>query len=144
MNRPADMAEAYIRFYETMTPESLARLPDLATPEIHFVDPFNDVTGIEPMRRILAKMFADLAEPRFVVTHRAWDGDVCFLRWRFTARGKAGGAAWIIEGMSELHFAADGKVASHVDYWDSGRQFYEKLPLLGSVLRLIRRRLAAG
>jgi hypothetical protein len=144
MNKPADMAEAYIRFYETMTPESLARLTELVTPEIHFVDPFNDVTGIEPMRRILAKMFADLAEPRFAVTHRAWGGDVCFLRWRFTARGKNGGAEWVIEGMSELRFAADGKVASHVDYWDSGRQFYEKLPLLGSVLRLIRRRLAAG
>jgi hypothetical protein len=136
-------ADAYIHFYETMTPESLARLPELVTPDIHFVDPFNDVTGIAPLRRILAKMFEDLHEPRFVVTHRAWSGEVCFLRWDFTARAKSG-AAWKIAGMSELRLAPDGKVASHIDHWDSGRQFYEKLPLIGAVLRLIRRRLAAS
>ncbi len=136
-------ADAYIHFYETMTPDSLARLPELVTPDIHFVDPFNDVTGIAPLRRILARMFADLREPRFVVTHQAWSGEVCFLRWDFTARSQSG-APWKIEGMSELRFAPDGKVARHVDHWDSGRQLYEKLPLIGAVLRLIRRRLAAN
>ena len=58
--------DAYIRFYETMTPESLARLPELVTPDVHFVDPFNDITGVAPLRRILARMFEDLREPRFV------------------------------------------------------------------------------
>lgn len=138
-----DRAAAYIRFYETMTPESLARLPDLVTPDLHFADPFNDVRGIAAMQRILAKMFADLREPRFVVTHHAWDGELCFLRWRFTARSKSGDP-WAIEGMSELRFAADGKVASHIDHWDAGKQFYEKLPLIGALLRLIRRRVAAN
>lgn len=134
-------ADAYIRFYETMTPDSLVRLPELVAPDIHFVDPFNDVTGIAPLRRILAKMLEDLHEPRFVVTHQAWSGDICFLRWDFTARSKSG-EAWRIEGMSELRFAPDGKVASHIDHWDSGRQFYERLPLIGAALRFIRRRLA--
>lgn len=137
-----DRAEAYIRFYETMTVESLAGLPEIVTPDVRFADPFNDVTGVVPMRRILEKMFADLAEPRFRVTHRAWDRDHCFLRWKFTARSKANGEAWVIEGMSELTFAPDGRVASHVDHWDAGRQFYEKLPVIGGLLRLIRRRLA--
>ena len=136
-------AEAYIRFYGTMTPDSLARLPELVPPDIHFVDPFNDVTGIAPLRRILVKMFADLSKPRFVVTHRAWSGAVCFLRWDFTARSQSG-EAWKIEGMSEFRFAPEGKVASHIDHWDSGRQFHEKLPLIGAAPRLIRRRLAAN
>jgi len=45
--------------------------------------------------------------------------------------------------MSELTFDSDGKVARHVDHWDAGKEFYEKLPLLGGVLRAIRRRVAA-
>lgn len=138
-----DRVAAYVQFYETMTRDSLARLPELVTADLHFVDPFNEVVGIAPMRRILEKMFDDLDAPRFQVTHRAWDGELCFLRWRFTARSKSG-EPWTIEGMSELRFAADGKVKSHIDHWDSGRQFYEKLPLVGALLRLIRRRLAAG
>lgn len=139
-----DPARAYIRFYETMTPESLARLPEFVTSDIHFVDPFNDVTGVERMRRILEKMFADLAQPHFAVTHSAWDGDVCFLRWDFEARGRAEGDKWIIAGMSEIRFAPDGRVSSHIDHWDSGRQFYEKLPVLGALLRFVRRRMAVG
>jgi steroid Delta-isomerase len=45
--------------------------------------------------------------------------------------------------MSELTFDSDGKVARHIDYWDAGKHFYEKLPLLGALLRAIRRRVAA-
>ena len=50
----------------------------------------------------------------------------------------------IIQGASRLQFAADGRVASHRDYWDSGRELYEHLPLLGVLLRALRRRLGAG
>lgn len=144
INAMEERARAYIRFYETMTPESLAHLADVVSPDIHFVDPFNDVVGVDDMRRILQKMFADLAEPRFAVTHCAWDGALCFLRWRFTALSKDKGESWTIDGMSELRFAPDGRVASHIDHWDAGRQFYERLPLLGGILRFIRRRLAVA
>lgn len=140
----ADPAAAYVHFYETMTPLSLDRLDTLVTPDVRFVDPFNDVTGLVAMRRILERMFADLHEPRFRVTHRAWDGATCLLRWRFTARGKSNQNEWLIVGMSELAFAPDGRVSSHIDHWDAGRQVYEKLPVLGAVLRVIRRRLAAA
>ena len=63
MDLPAnDPARAYIRFYETMTAESLDRLPEVVAPDIRFVDPFNDVSGLAAMRRVLEKMFAKLEE----------------------------------------------------------------------------------
>lgn len=139
-----DPARAYIRFYESMTPESLDRLPEVVAPDIRFVDPFNDVTGIAAMRRILEKMFADLGNPRFVVTHCAWAGQTCLLRWRFSALGRSDATEWLIVGMSELEFAPDGRVRSHIDHWDAGRQVYEKVPVLGALIRFIRRRLAAA
>lgn len=145
MNLPAnDPARAYVRFYETMTAESLDRLPEVAAPDIRFLDPFNDVTGLAAMRRILEKMFAELGNPRFVVTHCAWAGPTCLLRWRFTAMSRNDGAEWVIVGMSELEFAPDGRVRSHIDHWDAARQVYEKVPVLGALIRFIRRRLAAG
>jgi predicted ester cyclase len=137
-----DRAEPYVRFYETMTQDSLSLLPDLVTHDVHFVDPFNDVRGVAALQRVMLKTLHDLPGHRFVVTHRAWDGDTCLMRWQFDAEAK-GGLKLSFAGMSELAFAADGKVARHVDHWDAGKEFYEKLPLLGAVLRAIRRRVAA-
>jgi len=137
-------AARYGAFFETMTPASLDRLADVVTEDIHFIDPFNDTVGQEALRRILTAMYADTEAPCFRVTHRAFDGDVCFLRWVFTARVKALGGDWRVEGMSELRFAPDGRVCQHIDHWDAARQFYERLPVLGWILRRLRRRLGHG
>ena len=139
---PPDRAEPYVRFYEAMTQDSLSRLPDLVTHDMHFVDPFNDVRGVAALQRVMLKTLHDLPGHRFVVTHRAWDGDTCLMRWLFEAKAK-GGLKLSFAGMSELTFDADGKVARHIDHWDAGKEFYERLPLLGAVLRAIRRRVAA-
>ncbi|HGP4674712.1 TPA: nuclear transport factor 2 family protein, partial [Vibrio cholerae O1] len=39
-----------------------------------------------------------------------------------------------------LHFA-EGKVTYHRDYFDMGEMLYEQLPVLGQVIRAIKRRL---
>ena len=136
--------DAYIRFYETMSPDSLSELDRLVTPDVIFRDPFNEVQGPEAMRRIFTHMFDTVAGPRFYVTHRAFDGAVCFLRWRFTGIVAAmGKRPWTVEGVSEIHFGEDGKIRAHIDHWDAAGQFYARLPVVGPIFRLIRRRARA-
>ena len=133
---------AYVAFYEGMTPDSLDRLEELCSPSVRFRDPFNDVTGVAAYRAILARMFEDVAAPRFTVIDRALSGRVAYLRWDFTFQPRKGGAPWRIEGMSEVHFDDQGRVAAHLDHWDSGSQFYGRLPLLRHLIGLIRKRLS--
>ena len=40
----------------------------------------------------------------------------------------------------QLHFAPDGRVADHRDYWDPAEELWQKLPLLGPPVRWLRRR----
>ena len=55
------------------------------------------------------------------------------------------GNSWqAIVGATRLRFDAQGRVAEHRDYWDAAQELYEKLPLIGSVLRAIRRRSRSG
>ena len=44
-----------------------------------------------------------------------------------------------IRGATHLRFAADGRVSFHRDYWDAAEELYEKLPLLGSLMRGLKR-----
>jgi len=134
--------DAYIHFFETLQPDTVGRLDDLATPDVHFQDPFNDVHDRDRFKRALARMFEDVEAPRFRVTDRAVGGDGVYLRWTFTFRAKGKRATWAIEGMSALRFNPDGRVSQHIDHWDAAGQFYEHLPGIGLLLRVIKRRLA--
>ena len=72
----------YIRYYETLSRATVGALRGLAAPELRFTDPFNDLTGVERVVRMLERLFDELEEPRFAVTDRALSGPVWYLRWR--------------------------------------------------------------
>jgi len=37
----------------------------------------------------------------------------------------------------------DGRVNSHRDYWDAAEELYEKLPLMGLLMRFLRRTMSS-
>ena len=133
---------AYAEFYEQLTPDTIDALDALCAPNIRFRDPFNDVTGLAAYKTILARMFQDVDEPRFVVADWALSGRVAYLRWDFTFKPQGGRRSWHFEGMTEVQFDDQGRIAAHLDHWDSGTQFYARLPLIGAVIRRIRKRLS--
>ena len=44
-----------------------------------------------------------------------------------------------IRGGTFLRLDAQGKVLEHRDYWDSAEELYEKLPVLGALMRWLRK-----
>jgi steroid Delta-isomerase len=130
----------YCEWFETLSPDSLDSIDSVFTPDARFADPFSDVRGQQQIARIFTHMFERAPDSRFVVRERAFSGSTWFLYWNMTFTSSSG-KPWSIEGTSRITLATDGRVAEHVDYWDAGKQFYEHLPILGPVLRLVRRRL---
>jgi steroid delta-isomerase len=134
-----------VTLFEALRREDLARLDAYYTPDAWFKDPFNEVRGLEPVRNIYRHMFDTLEGPRFRVTSRIASGDECFLAWefRFGFRGWRRGQEQLVQGSSHLQLAPDGRIARHRDYWDPAEEVYEKLPLLGALMRWLKRRAAA-
>ena len=131
-------------FYEGLTPAKLEDLPIYYASQARFKDPFNDVVGVPAIRAIFQHMFETLENPRFVV-HQAW-GDLAqsFLTWTLYFHTRTGNQvrAWEIHGATHVQWDADQRVVLHRDYWDAAEALYEKLPLLGSLMRFLKRRLA--
>ena len=124
-----------------LSPESLSDLCDYVTPEVHFGDPFNDVYGVTAMRRIFDDMFKAVSNIEFKVDRMAIDRDTALMGWAFT--GELRGQPIKLEGMSRITFDASGCVTAHIDHWDSATQFYIRLPVIGWLLSIVRRRAAA-
>ena len=127
--------------FEHLTPADVARLGEWYTPDARFKDPFNEVQGVAAIQRIFAHMFETLDEPRFVIREAIVQRDQCFLSWDFLFRMKRLRRDILtVHGGSHLVFAADGRVALHRDYWDAAEELYEKLPLVGGLMRWLKRR----
>jgi steroid Delta-isomerase len=131
-----------IAFFETLSPASLASIGEIYTEFARFKDPFNDVRGATAITEVFEHMFRSLHEPRFVVTGQIVDGNQAFLTWEFHFRFQRFNTTTqqIVLGGSHLQLAPDGRISEHRDYWDAAEELYEKLPVVGSLMRWLKAR----
>jgi hypothetical protein len=131
-----------VGFFEALQPADVARMGEFYTAEAGFKDPFNEARGLAEVQRIFSHMYVALDQPHFVVTGQLIDGAQCFLTWNFVFRFKRfSPTVWqTVRGGSHLQLNAVGLITLHRDYWDAAEELYEKLPLVGSLMRWLKRR----
>jgi ketosteroid isomerase-like protein len=135
--------QAVVALFESLSVADLPALRGLYAADARFKDPFNAVQGLPAIAAIFQHMFRQVDAPRFVVRDIVAAGDELFLTWDFDFRTRGTGArAMHIHGASHLRFGAGGQVVLHRDYWDAAEELYEKLPLVGSLMRWLKRRAA--
>ncbi len=134
--------QAIVDFFENLTPASAAQCGHFYDPHARFKDPFNDVTGLENVVGIYEHMYEALHEPRFVVTGRIVQNGQCVLLWDFLFRFKRFNTQTVqtVHGSSHLVLGGDGKIVLHRDYWDVAEELYEKLPVVGALMRWLKKR----
>ena len=49
--------QSYMDYFEQLSMDNLDQLDRVMTEDVHFVDPFNDVQGLESVRKIFVHMF---------------------------------------------------------------------------------------
>lgn len=137
-------ASAYAKFYETLSPATtLEEYGVFFDSHSKFSDPFQSVVGLRAIHNIFVDMYAKLHEPHFVVDEIVASSDVAYLKWRFVFALESHKEPQSFCGLSRVVFSPSAKVKSHEDFWDAASNVYEKIPLLGSLLRFIKRKLHA-
>ncbi len=137
-----ESVDTIVHAFETLDPRDIDTLESLYAADARFKDPFNDVRGWPAIAAIFRHMEVSLVQPRFVITGRIVDGRQCFLTWEFHFAFKrfAVGQQQCILGASQLVLDEVGRITLHRDYWDAAEELYEKLPLVGSLMRWLKRR----
>ena len=128
-------------FFETLSPQSVAQLPTIYDAQARFKDPFNEVQGLPEIERIFRHMYVALEQPHFVITGQLVDGQQAFLTWEFRFRFKRFDTTTLqtVRGGSHVVFNEQGLATLHRDYWDAAEELYEKLPVLGGVMRWLKK-----
>lgn len=135
--------EKLTQFFENLTEEtSIDNFRTIYDAQVRFKDPFNEVKGIDAVHRIFAHMYRNLDAPKFTITEYIDKEDVAYVKWEFHFSFKNEGTEEMFEGVSRLVINEEGRVVEHVDYWDAAEHMYEKMPIIGWLLRAIKRKIA--
>ena len=142
---PHAALQRVVDFFENLQASDVRQLGNFYTSDAHFKDPFNDVEGLAAIERIFAHMFDALDAPRFVITQQVLQGAHAFVTWDFlfSVPRLDKGATQTIRGATHFVLREDAglwRVAVHRDYWDAAEELYEKLPLIGHLMRWLKKR----
>ncbi len=79
-------------------------------------------------------MFKKLQQPKFKVLNIFYKQNLAIIKWNFSC--KIFRKDICFDGFSEVT-VKNGKIKKHSDFWDSGKNFYTQVPILGRIFKKI-------
>lgn len=138
-----DHAETIRRFFNELTSENMHLVDQFYAQDVVFADPVGSISGRPALRGYYAHMYKPVTQISFDFPHIQVQGDEAFATWKMTFSSKKlkRGQLLTVDGVSHIRFNADGLVNYHRDYFDMGAMVYDHVPLVGCVIRYIKKRL---
>jgi hypothetical protein len=129
------------QFYRDICQTPLDSILEVYDNEVVFKDPIHEINGIAELRTYLQKMNSGVSEGRFEYLDQLVGIGSAYIKWDMHFRHpKLGDKQISVRGMTHIQFS--DRIYFHEDTYDMGAMIYEHLPLAGSVVRLIKHRLA--
>ena len=115
-------------------PRGFRALAEITRPDFRFKDPFVEIHGFDAYKAFLRESAAHRTRTVWNVLGYSAAGQSGYVRWIYEA-DYTDGTSIKCDGMTEFGFDQDGRLAFHVDYWDSADAIDVKDPALGKTLR---------
>ncbi|MEO5913614.1 MAG: nuclear transport factor 2 family protein [Luteolibacter sp.] len=102
--------------------------------------------GAADIQQYFTKTSETMTSYQVTIDDMARSGNDYYVRWTmvFGAPALSGGKPVHSVGISQIRFNREGKVEFHRDFWDSGKNFYAHLPVVGGAIGFVRKRLEAN
>lgn len=141
----APWVQQFVDMYQVLNKHNLHLLAEVYAAEIRFTDPLHQIEGLSALQRYFAGLYANVESLRFEIETVITAGDDAALTWvmHFTHPKLNGGQVISVSGMTHLR-KGDDKIVCHRDYFDAGQMLYRHVPLLGTAINIINRRLVSA
>lgn len=134
--------ERFADIYNRLGARTIHLVDTVYAPAIVFEDPFRRIDGLEALRGYFAHLYEGVERIRFDFEEPVAQPDRAAIAWTMTLRLKRfrPDRDIVVKGASILRIEGD-MITRHRDYFDPGELVYEHVPVLGSVVRGIKRRM---
>ncbi len=109
--------------------------------DAYFNDQVKVLRGSASIGPYLARSAAMLTSWSITMDEPLVDGSDVYLRWVMRYQTDPAGAEAVAPGISHLRFDREGKVLVHHDLWDATAGIFERIPVLGGMIRLVKSRI---
>lgn len=133
----------FIETYQHLAVDNLSNLETIYHQDIVFQDPLHMISGFNNLADYFAQLYQNVTACNFVIKQVIQQDNHAALYWTMTYQHKHlnGGQSIEVEGHS-IVVGEDNKVIYHRDYIDLGQMLYEHIPLLGGVIRWLKKRVS--
>jgi len=137
----SEIIDRFQAVFNQLNAENLDLAEEIYTQQIHFLDPIHEVHGIDELKKYFAGLYEGVVSCQFDFGKPMIDGNEASLPWVMHMEHGSfrKGETAHVPGISHLRFS--GKIEYHRDYFDVGALIYERVPVLGGVIRKIKARL---
>ena len=138
-----------VEFFHKLDKSHMDLVEQFYDKNVVFQDPVHQLKGSTEIRRYYEGLYKNVDEIRFEYSKQLEDKDkdTVVLVWRMYLKTQKinSGKELTVDGTSVITFGGlEGKAISHRDYFDMGEFVYEQVPILKSLIRYIKGRMAGN
>jgi len=131
--------QQFVNYFENLDPNSIDGLDSFYAVNVHFQDPVHEISGLDSLKAYFNKLNKNLNAGSFSFVSVDTVTNKCFLQWEMTLSLKKPRKTVRVNGISVLTF--EDKITIHRDYFDLGEMIYEHIPLVGGLVRFIKKKI---
>jgi hypothetical protein len=135
-----DHAKFITETFNRFDGKNLGLLDSFYAADVEFIDPVTRVQGLDDLKAYYAHAYKNVLSIRFeFIDFIIQDANVC-AAWSMTlaAKGLNKNRPFVVPGLSHFRFNSHGLVAYHRDYVDLGAMIYERIPIQGKLIQIVK------
>ncbi len=132
--------EKFKAYFRQLKFDDDTALNEIYSDNVIFIDPIHRINGIENLKSYFKKLDSNLMEGSFQFTNESIIDTTAYLQWEMNLQLKRPKKNVKASGISVL--TLEQKIIKHRDYFDAGELFYENIPVLGSVILFLKKKIA--
>ncbi|MGH1427815.1 MAG: nuclear transport factor 2 family protein [Arenicella sp.] len=122
-------------------PDVVERVNTAFAPAVYFNDTWHTHESPTSLGEYLKRTGERVHEIEVLIDDAVVSKENAYIRWNMTFTVSKGDEPIKSVGMTHLRFNQDMQIITYQDYWDGVEGFYRTLPVIGSVLGMIRKKL---
>ena len=135
------LIERFKAFYLDVKHPKLDKIDEVYAEDVLFKDPVHELRGAENLHAYLSEMCVNVHSGRFEYLDQIVAENTAYIKWNMHFKHpKLGNKTITVRGISQVQF--NERIYFHEDVYDLGQLIYEHVPLLGAVVKGLKKRLA--
>ena len=139
-----EIIEKFSRFYTDISSMQIDELSNIYEKNVVFIDPIATHKGIESVENYFSRLLKSAKLCEFTIHKKVPAGDDSYVvNWTmsYTSNRLNKGKPVDVDGITILEII-NNKIVFHRDYYDLGQMVYEHIPILGTFIKKIKRKLS--